>query len=107
MSEAMTGWPISAMASLKSSRSSARAAGTSLWEAGCFLTLPEGNSLTYGESSVYTSDPAPVDSPFTYLTLLIASLDDVSLSLYDGQGTLTYTAWFDTGTQTILGEPAQ
>lgn len=64
-------------------------------------------TITYGAGSVYTSDPTPVDSPFTYLTLLIASLDDVSLSLYDGQGALTYTAWFDTGTQTILGEPAQ
>ena len=30
----------------------ARAAGTDLWDAGCFLTLPEGNSLTYGESDV-------------------------------------------------------
>ena len=67
----------------------------------------ETYTITYGAGSVYTSDPTPVDSPFSYLTLLIASLDEVELRLYDSSGGLTYTARFDTGTQTILGEPAQ
>ena len=64
-------------------------------------------TITYGTGNVYTSDPTPVDEPFQYLTLLIASMDDVALEFYDGAGNLTMTGRFDTKTQSVYATPAQ
>lgn len=59
-------------------------------------------SITYGTNNVYTSERTSVDDSFSYLTLLIASLEEVELSLYD-DGTLVYTGQFDPDTQTMIG----
>lgn len=60
-------------------------------------------SITYGDhGSVYTTEKLPVSESFTYLTLLIASLDDVTLSLYNSAGESVGTAFFDSSTQRIF-----
>ena len=61
----------------------------------------ESYSLTFGEKGVYRLDPIGIDETFSYLTLLISSLDDVSLNLYDENGELVETASFDTKEGTI------
>ena len=60
-------------------------------------------TITYGSSNVYTSDRVSVEDPFSYLTLLIASLDDVELSFYNEAGTLIYTGHFQSQDQTVWG----
>ena len=67
----------------------------------------ESFTITYGTGNVYTSDPTPVDEEFQYLTLLVASLDDVELNLYDRDGTLVMTGRFDTQTQSVYATPVQ
>lgn len=67
----------------------------------------ESFTITYGTGNVYTSEPTPVDEEFQYLTLLVASLDDVELNLYDRDGTLTMTGRFDTQTQSVYATPVQ
>ena len=52
--------------------------------------------------SIYTSDPVPVEDSFTYLTLLISSLETVNLQLYDAGKNLIATGRFDEDTQTIM-----
>jgi hypothetical protein len=60
-------------------------------------------SITYGDGkNVYSSDPVAVDTGFTYLTLLVSSLDSVSLTLYDEGKTKLYTAKFDTSNQSVV-----
>ncbi|MCI8478881.1 MAG: TolC family protein [Oscillospiraceae bacterium] len=63
-------------------------------------------TISYGTNQVFTSDPTPVEESFQYLTLLAASLEEVTLELYDRDGTLIQTARFDTTTQTLFAVPA-
>lgn len=60
-------------------------------------------TITYGTNNVYTSDRVSAKEPFSYLTLLIASLDDVELSFYNESGTLIYTGHFQSQDQTVWG----
>lgn len=60
-------------------------------------------TIEYGEhGSVFTSEKQSIDQSLSYLTILIASLEDVTLKLYDRNGELTYTARFDTDLQRII-----
>ena len=52
-------------------------------------------------TSLYTDEPVSVDEPFTYLTLLVGSLDKVSLELYDSSRNSLGTATFVPEQQTI------
>ena len=61
-------------------------------------------SITYGDQEVYTSEMLSTDETFRYLTLLIASLGDVTLNLYDREGNLLTTGRFDTETGQILAD---
>lgn len=61
-------------------------------------------TITYGEKGVYTSERLAVKEEFSYLTLLISSLTDVKLNLYDTAGSLLATASFDSDTQEILAD---
>ncbi|NLV86821.1 MAG: TolC family protein [Clostridiales bacterium] len=59
-------------------------------------------SISYGDmGSVYTTEPISIAESLSYLTLLIVSLDEVTLSFYDSGGELLYKAGFDSGSQTI------
>lgn len=60
-------------------------------------------TISYGTNNVFTSDPLPVTEPFAYLTLLIASLGDVTLTLYDSGGNAVGSARFEPKSQTIHG----
>lgn len=65
-------------------------------------------TLHYGENGVYTTEQYPARETFQYLTLLIASLEDVTGTLYDRNGRELCIFRFDTKTQelfTELGEP--
>jgi hypothetical protein len=63
-------------------------------------------SLTHGTgNNIYTSELIPIEESFTYLTLLIASLDDVTLALYDNNREKIHTARFDTSAQKIIAKP--
>lgn len=59
-------------------------------------------ALNYGENQVYTTEPQPIDQPFSYLTLLIASLNDVTIQFYDEDGQMVTQGRFDTTAQQIL-----
>ncbi len=59
-------------------------------------------ALSYGDQGVYTTDPISIDEPFTYLTLLISSLEDVTIQLYDSGGNYLTDARFDIELQQIL-----
>ena len=61
-------------------------------------------TLTYGEQGIYTTDPRPVTESFSYLTLLIASLEDVSVKLYDKDGAALLEARFDPSTQELVAD---
>lgn len=71
------------------------------------LTLDAGLGAAYYRienaegTSVYSDELIPVDESFTYLTLLIGSLGEVRLSLYDKDQALIGTASFHEDTQTI------
>ncbi len=58
--------------------------------------------LTYGEDGVYTTELYDTKEEFLYLTLLISSLEEVSLRLYDRDRQYLTEARFDTSTQQIL-----
>lgn len=78
---------------------------TSLSELTLKLTEPgqiASFALTYGENNVYTTEPQPIDRPFSYLTLLIASLDEVVIEFYDAEGNPVMQGRFDTAAQQIL-----
>lgn len=64
-------------------------------------------TITYGSSSVFTSDPISAEEPFSYLTLLISSLDQVEISFYNEAGTLVYTGRFQPSDQTVWGLAAE
>lgn len=59
-------------------------------------------NITYPDSgSVYTGEHLPIDMPFTYLTLLIPSLENVTLELYDKDNKLIAEAAFNPADKTI------
>lgn len=58
-------------------------------------------SLVFGEKQVYSTEKTPISESFTYLDLLITSLEDVTLNLYDRDGELLNEAKFDTKEGTI------
>ncbi len=60
-------------------------------------------SISYGSNNIYTSDKVPISESFSYLTLLIASLDSVEVSFYNEAGTLIYTGRFQSQDQTVWG----
>jgi len=51
---------------------------------------------------VLTTEVLDVSNSFHYLTILVASLADVSVDLYDRSGELLYTARLDTEKQTVM-----
>ena len=59
-------------------------------------------TLTYGDQGIYTTDKRPVTESFAYLTLLIASLEDVTLKLYNNGGEELMDVRFDTSTQELV-----
>ena len=50
---------------------------------------------------MYSEELVPVEESFSYLTLLIGSLGEVQLALYDKEGNRIGTASFHEDTQTI------
>lgn len=59
-------------------------------------------TLTYGTQNVYTTQKQSVRESFSYLTLLIASLEKVTATLYDQGGNKLMDVQFDTGTQELV-----
>ena len=59
-------------------------------------------TLTYGEQSIYTTEQRSARESFSYLTLLITSLDDVTAGLYDRAGHELMRVRFDTSTQELV-----
>jgi len=59
-------------------------------------------TLSYGEGGIYTSDQRSTNESFIYLTLLISSLEDVTLNLYNNEGELVAQAAFDPTTQELI-----
>lgn len=59
-------------------------------------------TLTYGERQVYTTEKRPVTQSFPYLTLLIASLEDVTATLYDSDGNTLMQVRFEPSTQELM-----
>lgn len=59
-------------------------------------------TITYGQAGVYSSARTPIAQPFSYLSLLITSLEDVALNLYGADGALLHTARFNVATQELL-----
>lgn len=62
-----------------------------------------GYSITYGDNNIYTSDKLSIQDSFSYLTLLIVSLDQVEVSFYNDNGDLLYTGSFHSEDQTVWG----
>ena len=58
--------------------------------------------IRYGDQGVYSTERMDLSQSFQYLTLLISSLADVTLELYDSGGELLLTARFDTELGTIV-----
>ncbi len=59
-------------------------------------------TLTYENQGVYTTERRPLTQSFTYLTLLIVSLENVTASLYDSEGGHVMDVRFDTATQELF-----
>lgn len=59
-------------------------------------------TLTYGERQVYTTEKRPVTQSFPYLTLLIASLENVTATLYDSDGNTLMQVRFEPSTQELM-----
>ena len=59
-------------------------------------------TLTYGEQSIYTTERRPIGESFSYLTLLIVSLEDVTAGLYDSEGALIEEVRFDAAAQELV-----
>ena len=64
-------------------------------------------TLTYGGENVYTTERRGVGESITYLTLLIRSLEDVDLRLYDSEGALLTQARFEPATQQLWAAEAE
>lgn len=67
----------------------------------------ESFTLHYGAQGIYTTQPCPTREAFSYLTLLIASLDEVTASLYDSGGQKLMDVRFNTETQELVTLPEQ
>ena len=67
----------------------------------------ETYTLHYGEQGVYTTEQYSMKDPFSYLTLLIASLEEVTASLYSAGGEKLMEVRFDTETQQLVTLPEQ
>ena len=81
--------------------------GVSVSQLKLSVNAAEGASfytLHYGENGVYTTEKYPSRETFQYLTLLIASLQDVTGTLYDRDGKALSTFRFDTATQELFTE---
>lgn len=64
-------------------------------------------TLHYGQQGIYTTDKRSAKETFSYLTLMMTSLEKVTASLYDGYGVKVMDVRFDTETQelvTVLAE---
>ena len=59
-------------------------------------------TLHYGEQGIYSTDKRPVKESFSYLTLMMASLEKVTASLYDVNGEKRMDVRFDTETQELV-----
>jgi hypothetical protein len=59
-------------------------------------------TLSYGNQGIYTTDQRSVSESFSYLTLLISSLSDVTATLYDSGGGKLADIRFDTSTQELV-----
>lgn len=59
-------------------------------------------SLSYGEKGIYATGKLPLDREFSYLTLLVESLDRVTLHLFDSAGSPLGNAAFRTDSQEII-----
>ena len=59
-------------------------------------------TLGYGGGQVYTAEKHPLQKPFHYFTLLVASLEDVTATLYNADGEKLTDVRFDTQTQTLV-----
>ena len=82
----------------------------SMSELKLFVNAAEGAAtytLTYGGENVYTTERRGVGESITYLTLLIRSLEDVDLRLYDSEGALLTKARFDPATQQLWAAEAE
>ena len=78
--------------------------GVSLSELKLSVNASEGAayySLSYGGSEIYTTDLRSIDERFSYLTLLISSLEDVTLQLYDRDRQPLLEARFDPSSQQL------
>lgn len=64
-------------------------------------------SLTYGDNEIYTTDRISLDDPFTYLNILISSLEDVQLRLYDSGGNELLQGRFDLDSQKLFAPVEQ
>ena len=85
-------------------------AGVSVSELKLTVNATEGVSsftLHYGEQGIFTTERCAVGESFSYLTLMIASLEEVTASLYDDQGVKLLDVRFDTGTQQLVTLPEQ
>lgn len=81
------------------------AGGVSVSELKLIINAVENASaytLTYGDQVIYTTDKRSVTESFTYLTLLIADLEDVTVKLYDSGGGELMDVRFDTSTQQLV-----
>ena len=84
--------------------------GVSVSELKLTVNAVEGVSfytLHHGEQGIYTTERYAVSESFSYLTLLIASLEEVTASLYDDQGVKLMDVRFDTQTQQLVTLPDQ
>ena len=63
--------------------------------------------LRYGEKGIYTTEKCSVKDSFPYLTLLIASLENVTAELYDSAGQKLMDVRFDIETQQLETLPEQ
>jgi len=60
-------------------------------------------TLSYASAGdILVTKPLDVSESFTYLTLLVPSLEEVKVNLYDRDGELMYTGRFDTATQSVM-----
>jgi hypothetical protein len=57
--------------------------------------------IAYGDNDVFSSELVPATDSFSYLTLLIISLADVKLIVYDKDREQLFEARFDTSDQTV------
>ena len=58
--------------------------------------------VAYGDQVIDTTEKRSVTESFTYLTLLIADLEDVTVKLYDSGGGELMDVRFDTSTQQLV-----